>query len=395
MDFHCIEALLDLPEFRVIDQVLGPTQLELHLERRENAIVCPRCQTCCSGVKESRLRCLRDLPILERPTVLWLHVRRFECRACQHRPWEKSETFGTRTKWTERLYNQVRQEFLRGCPGKALARRYGLSARSVFRWTFERSRGGRPRKLGRVIGIDEYARRKGHRYNTLIVDVDKGKPIVTFKGRRADDVVAWFRSRPQEELARVEVVVLDMSKTYAAAIQEVFGDQVQVIDRFHVVQQAVDALDSVLRSVKNQLNQDEAKELKKLRKRWLKSADQLDVDALIARYDWRRRFPELRETLDWVQDLRKWFNRQYEKPAREALLKLIERATQSAQESLARIAGTLTRWFEPIVRFIRHRHTNGITEGFNNKIKLIQRMAYGLRNEHKRRKRILAWCGAP
>ena len=395
MDFHCIEALLDLPEFRVIDQVLGPTQLELHLERRENAIVCPRCQTCCSGVKESRLRCLRDLPILERPTVLWLHVRRFECRACQHRPWEKSETFGTRTKWTERLYNQVRQEFLRGCPGKALARRYGLSARSVFRWTFERSRGGRPRKLGRVIGIDEYARRKGHRYNTLIVDVDKGKPIVTFKGRRADDVVAWFRSRPQEELARVEVVVLDMSKTYAAAIQEVFGDQVQVIDRFHVVQQAVDALDSVLRSVKNQLNQDEAKELKKLRKRWLKSADQLDVDELIARYDWRRRFPELRETLDWVQDLRKWFNRQYEKPAREALLKLIERATQSAQESLARIAGTLTRWFEPIVRFIRHRHTNGITEGFNNKIKLIQRMADGLRNEHKRRKRILAWCGAP
>jgi len=395
MDFHCIEALLDLPEFRVIDQVLGPTQLELHLERRENAIVCPRCQTCCSGVKESRLRCLRDLPILERPTVLWLHVRRFECRACQHRPWEKSETFGTRTKWTERLYNQVRQEFLRGCPGKALARRYGLSARSVFRWTFERSRGGRPRKLGRVIGIDEYARRKGHRYNTLIVDVDKGKPIVTFKGRRADDVVAWFRSRPQEELARVEVVVLDMSKTYAAAIQEVFGDQVQVIDRFHVVQQAVDALDSVLRSVKNQLNQDEAKELKKLRKRWLKSADQLDVDELIARYDWRRRFPELRETLDWVQDLRKWFNRQYEKPAREALLKLIERATQSAQESLARIAGTLTRWFEPIVRFIRHRHTNGITEGFNNKIKLIQRMAYGLRNAHNRRKRILAWCGAP
>jgi transposase len=380
MDFHCIEALLDLPEFRVIDQVLGPTQLELHLERRENAIVCPRCQTCCSGVKESRLRCLRDLPILERPTVLWLHVRRFECRACQHRPWEKSETFGTRTKWTERLYNQVRQEFLRGCPGKALARRYGLSARSVFRWTFERSRGGRPRKLGRVIGIDEYARRKGHRYNTLIVDVDKGQPIVTFQGRRADDVVAWFRSRPQEELARVEVVVLDMSKTYAAAIQEVFGDQVQVIDRFHVVQQAVDALDSVLRSVKNQLNQDEAKELKKLRKRWLKSADQLDVDELIARYDWRRRFPELRETLDWVQDLRKWFNRQYEKPAREALLKLIERATQSAQESLARIAGTLTRWFEPIVRFIRHRHTNGITEGFNNKIKLIQRMAYGLRN---------------
>jgi transposase len=395
MDFNCIEVLLGLPEFRVIAQELGLKQLELHLERKENAIVCPRCRTSCSRVKESRPRCIRDLPILAHPVRLVLHLRRFECPACRHRPWEKSETFGRRTKWTERLYNQVRTEFLRGCPGKELARRYGLCERTVFRWTFERSRGGRRRKLGRAIGIDEYSRRKGHRYNTLIVDLDSGKPIVTFKGRRADEVVAWLRSRPQEELARVEVVVLDMAKTYAAAIEEVFGDQVQVIDRFHVVQQAVEALDRVLRSVKKQLDKDEAKALKKLRKRWLKSADQLNVDELIARYDWRRRFPELRETLDWVQDLRKWFDRSYEKPAREALLKLIERATRSVQEPLQQIAGTLTRWFEPIVRYIRNRYTNGMTEGFNNKIKLIQRMAYGLRNEHNRRKRILAWCGAP
>jgi len=395
MDFACIEALLGLPEFRVIAQVLGPKQLELHLERKENAIVCPRCQTSCSRVKESRPRCIRDLPILEHPVMLRLHLRRFACPACGHRPWEKSETFGRRTKWTERLYTQVRQEFLRGCPCKELARRYGLCERTVFRWTFERGRGGRPRKLGRAIGIDEYARRKGHRYNTLIVDLDTGKPIVTFKGRRADDVVAWLRSRPQEELASVEVVVADMSKPYAAAIKEVLGDQVQVIDRFHVVQQAVEALDAVLRAVKNQLDPDEAKELKKLRKRWLKSSDQLNVDEIIARYDWCRRFPELRETLNWVQDLRTWFERTYEKPAREALVKLIERATQSVQKPLQQIAGTLTRWFEPIVRYIRNRYTNGITEGFNNKIKLIQRMAYGLRNEHNRRKRILAWCGAP
>jgi transposase len=298
-------------------------------------------------------------------------------------------------KWTERLYSQVRQEYLGGCPCKALARRYRLSERTVFRWTFERSRGGRPRKLGRALGIDEYARRKGHRYNTLIVDLDRGKPIATFKGRRAEDVLAWFQGRPQAELDRVEVVVLDMSKTYASAIKALFGEQVQVIDRFHVVQQAVGTLDEVLRSVQKRRDAEEAKALKKLRKRWLKSANQLDVDELIARYEWRRRFPELREVIDWVQNLRMWFERKYAKPARDALLKLIERASQSAQEPLQRIAGTLTRWGESIVRYIRNRYTNGLTEGFNNKIKLIQRMAYGLRNEHNRRKRILAWCGAP
>jgi transposase len=393
MDAYGIEALLGLPEFRVVNQVRLPKRLELHLQRRDTSIVCPRCRTCCVHVQDSRPRCIRDLPILERPVVLWLHLRRFECPECHHRPWEKRETFGARVKWTERLYQQVRAEFLGGCPSRELARRSGLSERTVFRWTFERCRGGRPRRLGRAIGIDAYARRKGHRYNTSIIDLDKGRPIATCKGRRAEEVIAWFKSRPQAELDRVAVVVLDMSKTYASAIKELFGEQVQVIDRFHVVHLAVDALDEVLRAVQKQLDPEEAKALKKLRRRWLKSANQLDVDELIARYEWRRRFPQLRETIDRVQDLRMWFERKYEKPAREALLKLIERASRSTQEPLKRMAGTLTRWFEPMVHDIRNRYSNGMTEGFNNKIKLIQRMAYGLRHEHNRRKRIMAYCG--
>src|SRR5262252_2382530 len=347
MDFECIETWLALPEFRVTGQVVRPHNLELHLERRDTFLVCPRCQGSCARIKEGRQRCLRDLPILDRPVTLRLHLRRLQCSDCHHRPWEHSETFGERVQWTERLYHQVRQEYLHGCPCHELARRYGLSARTVFRWTFEKSHGGRPRKLGRALGIDEYARRKGHYYNTIIVDLDKGRPISTFTGRRVADVVAWFTSRPQAELERVEVVV---------------------IDRFHVVQQVVGALDRVLRSIKTQLAPEEAKELKKLRERWLKLPNQLEVDELLARADWRWRFPELREVINWVQDLRKWFARKYDKPARTALWKLIEQARESALAPLQSVAGTLSRWFEPIARYIRHRYTNGMTEGFNTRL---------------------------
>ena len=206
MDFQFIETLLELPEFRVIGQAIKPRELELHLERRTSYLICPHCQGCCSRIKEGRDRCLRDLPMLDRPVTLRVHLRRFECADCHHRPWETSETFGAHVKWTERLYNQVRQEFLHGCPCKELAKRYGLSARTVFRWTFEKSRGARPRKLGRVLGIEEYSRRKGHRYNTIVVDLEKGRPITTFKGRRVVDVVKWFKSRPQHELDRVDVM---------------------------------------------------------------------------------------------------------------------------------------------------------------------------------------------
>ena len=217
--------------------------------------------------------------------------------------------------------------------------------------------------------------------------------MATFKGRRAEEVIAWFESRPQAERDQVEVVVVEMSKTSASAIQQLFGEQVPVIDRFHVVQLAVDALDGVLRSVQQQLAPEEANDLKKLRKRWLKSAHQLNVDELIARYAWRRRFPEWRDVIDWVQHVRTWFERTDAKPAREALLKLIERASHSTLEPLQRMSGTLSRWFEPMFRDMRHRDTNGMTEGFNNTIKLIQRMASGRRNDHTRQKRILAWCG--
>jgi len=395
MDCHCLEAVLGLPACRVLAQGCGPPQRDVPLQRRDEPLVCRRCQACCSHVQESRPRCLRALPILEPPVILWLPMRRFQGADGHHRPWETRATFGARVPWTERLSHQARQACLRGCPCTELARRYGLSERTVLRWTFAKSRGGRPSKLGRAMGIDAYARRQGHRDNTVSVDVDKGQPIATCKGRRADEVIAWFRSRPQAARERVAGVVLEMSKPCFAAVQAVCGDKVHVIDRCHVVQQAVRALEAVLRSVQQQRDQAAAKDLKKLRKRWLQSADQLHVDELLARDEWRRRFPEWRATLDWVQDVRQWCERTYDKPAREAWCKLMARASQSAQESLQRVAGTLHRWFEPIVRSIRHRSTNGMTEGFNNKIKLIQRMAYGLRNAHKRRKRILAWCGQP
>jgi transposase len=91
---------------------------------------------------------------------------------------------------------------------------------------------------------------------------------------------------------------------------------------------------------------------------------------------------------DWAQDRRKWFERKYNKPARTALWKLIEQARESALAPLQSVAGALSRWFEPIARDMRHRYTNGMTEGCNNKIKLIQRRAFGLRNEHNRKRRI-------
>ncbi len=141
MDFQCIETLLELPEFRVTGQVIRPREVQFSLERRDTYLVCPYCQGSCARIKEDRERCLRDLPIFDRPVTLRLHLRRFQCPDCHHRPWEKSETFGERVKWTERLYDQVRQEFLHGCPG---TKQPPAKAEGLVSWTESPDTGPRP-----------------------------------------------------------------------------------------------------------------------------------------------------------------------------------------------------------------------------------------------------------
>src|SRR5882762_12015713 len=67
MAFECIDAGLDLPEFRGTPQVLRPHELARHLERRDTALVCPRCPGCCARIQEGRAQCLHDWPMLDRP----------------------------------------------------------------------------------------------------------------------------------------------------------------------------------------------------------------------------------------------------------------------------------------------------------------------------------------
>jgi transposase len=124
MDSQCIATVLDLPAFRVTDQVIKPHEMELHLEHRDTYLVCPRCQGCCARIKEGRERCIRDLPMLNHPLTLRLHIRRFACSDCHHRPWEKSATFGDRVKlqsmagtvsrWFEPIARYIRHRYTNG-----------------------------------------------------------------------------------------------------------------------------------------------------------------------------------------------------------------------------------------------------------------------------------------
>src|SRR2546425_2485344 len=127
MDFACIETWLARPAFRVTGHVMRPHDLAWPLARRDTSLVCPRCQGSCARINEGRQRCRRDVPILDRPVTLRLHLGRLKGSDCHHRPWAQSETFGERVKWTERLYIKcVRNTFT---VARAMSWRVALASR--------------------------------------------------------------------------------------------------------------------------------------------------------------------------------------------------------------------------------------------------------------------------
>jgi len=97
---------------------------------------------------------------------------------------------------------------------------------------------------GEAIGVDDWAYRKGQTYGTLICDVQTGKPIALFPGRDGAGLKDWLRGNKQ-----VKLVTRDRAGAYAAAIQEVLPDAVQIADRFHLFQNMLEAVKDSIKTI--------------------------------------------------------------------------------------------------------------------------------------------------
>ena len=91
-----------------------------------------------------------------------------------------------------------------------------------------------------IVGIDDWAWRKGHRYGTIVVDLERGGPIDVLEDRLADTVADWLKAHPE-----VQVVARDRAGAYASGIRQGAPAAVQVADRFHLIHNLADALEAV------------------------------------------------------------------------------------------------------------------------------------------------------
>jgi len=390
-----ISIPLDIPDVRVLQtEVTKDDEFILTVESTLTSTTCRRCRRTITerhGVDEPRL--LRHLPILGRVVYLRIRPKRFRCSWCDDHPtttqpldWYDPNALHTKayerhlivqlvnsTPTDVEAKEDVTTDALLGILDRWIAATVDWEALEPFA----------------TLGIDEIALLKGHRDFVAVItaQTEHGHVhvLAVLPDRLKATVAAWLETIPRRIQSRITTVCTDMWEGYTAAVEEVLPDARIVIDRFHVARHYREAVDTLRKQEIKRLKRELPKQglvalkdtLWPFRKRStnLEPSERERLEGLLAHSPALQQAYTLREQLTSIFDtarskadglwrIRCWRRRVETSGLRcfDAFLKLLD------------------TWLDRIANYFINHQTSAFVEGLNNKLKVLKRRCYGLRN---------------
>jgi len=373
------------------EYVGGEVHFTIH--QPESTLRCAACGSRKVIRKGGHRRRFRGLPIGSRPVWIELVVPRVGCKACGAVRQAEVGFAPGRHRYTKRFARYV-LELARCMSMWDVARHLGVSwnlVKTILKVELQR-RFRRPR-LGnlRRIAIDEISIGRGHRYLTVVLDLETGAVVFVGDGKGSDALDSFWK-RLRRAGAHIEAVATDMSQAYIRAVKEYLPEAVLVFDHFHVVRLMNDKLSDLRRELQREAEAEEKEVLKGTRWLLLKNPGGLDEE--------KDEGKRLKAALDLnaplaaayylKEDLRQLWSLPDKASAARFLKEWIARARATGIRQMRQMANTLSLFREGVLAYYDVPISTGPLEGTNTKIKLLQRQAYGYRDQEFFRLRIFA-----
>ena len=390
---------LELAGLRILNQIVQPDgSIRVEVIATTDRACCPHCQCVCVKQHDVRQRSKRDVPLGGHPVELVLQKRRFWCFRCHKAFTESDSACGPRKRTTVRLREAIGQQAI-SRPLAHVAEEYGVGPRFVQAClemvatpqlaerglSLEESG---PLPTPRFVGIDEFARRKGHRYDTILCDLEKRQVLEISAGRKKEEVIRLLKRLTYPD--QVRAVSMDMSEVFRQAVQFCLPEARIVADHFHVMQHVNKALNKVFsRCSKSTAGK---KALAGQRHLFLRNKEDLSAEQEHTRARLAAGFPELAVAWQLKEDLRTWYATATRTTAAARLDAWIARVQRQGPAQLRKALSAFRNWREEILAFfdfLPRRLSNGFVEGKNNRTKALMRQGYGYRNRHHLRLHIL------
>ena len=385
--------ILNLPGFS-IEKVSGYQPLLLDVKYNRIAR-CSHCQSKRVRKKSSYIRKVHHELIGHRRILLSFKAYKLYCHECGRYGNQQFPGINKHQRSTWRAQAAVFHEHTRGVSQKDLSERYKKGKATIERW-YQRHYAEQHRELINtpcpiVLGIDEHSFSKKAGFATTFCDLRKHKIYDVVKGRSEADLKDYLQQLAGKE--RVKVICMDLSNTYRSLVKKHFPNAMIVADRFHVIRLIQHQCMMTYRELSSEIKSNRGI-LALLRMR----PDNLTEEKKAKRDAFLSQNPAIDAIYQFQQQLHALLMKRAltAKACRQVIPSFLDRLTelkQSGFKALASLGKTLTNWKDEVARMWRFSKSNGITEGFHRKMKLIQRRAYGFRNFENYRVRVKVLCG--